>query len=95
MFGVLVAEDEEGRLGFTAAFSGLLDGSNAEEKQMNIPQEVKAEDVARIDKYDLQERIYYYSEQLYGYNNGNRLIELTTEEIDVYKRQALETPEHR
>lgn len=28
MFGVLVAEDEEGRLGFTAAFSGLLDGSN-------------------------------------------------------------------
>lgn len=28
MFGVLVAEDEEGHLGFTAAFSGLLDGSN-------------------------------------------------------------------
>lgn len=28
MFGVLVAEDEKGRRGFTAAFSGLLDGSN-------------------------------------------------------------------
>lgn len=66
-----------------------------EEKQMNIPQEVKAEDVARIDKYDLQDRIYYYSEQLYGYNNGNRLIELTTEEIkkEIEERYMANNPD--
>ena len=31
MFGVLPAEDEAGRVGFLAAFSGILDGSNRHE----------------------------------------------------------------
>ena len=70
-------------LGFYADFSVINDAYYYQdpEKQQTIPQEVKAEDVARINKGDLHERIIQLSRQLYGGNNSDRLVELTTEEI--------------
>lgn len=65
------------------------------EEGVYTPQEVKAEDAARIDKYSLEQRIYQFSRRLYGYDNYNRLVELTVAEInqEIEKKYASTYPD--
>lgn len=61
-----------------------------------MPQEVKAEDVARIDRSSLKNYICKLSEELYGYNNADRLVELTAEDIkkEIETKFASDYPEY-
>lgn len=75
--------DFNNNFGFSTNYTVINEAYNYydSEKQQFIPQEVKAEDVARINKNDLRSSISNLSRQLYGYTNANRLVELTAEEI--------------
>ena len=75
--------DFNGSFGFSTDYTVIFEAYYYydEETQQSVPQEVKAEDVARIDKNSLRNHIYILSEELYGVNNRDRLVELTVEEI--------------